>query len=424
MPPRWRESRGALAPAPGGEGALAPPRSGQHRDRHLHPRRRRHGRPGANARERAPGAARRGARTLPGWPGAQRVQVEPARPLGRLRATGRRVHALLLHRHVLQPVRAEHDRRRRRARPLPRGGTSARHRDQLRALRPGEGSRAPDGARGGGLDRLSAVRAPVAARGLAGGRGSRCRARLVDVPSSGTPAPRRQPVPAPGGDGARALLARPRAPRPRGGRVARLPPDPGRRAVRPRARGGRRAAVLLLSRPSPRDQRDDRAPPERGGHRRARGRLSLLPRAYQRGRLDRRDARAPLVRGDGDGRAGRRGALPRLGRRAAARVPEAGGAGGRVGGVTGGYARSAASCITARVISAAATMSLTFSHSPVVWISRMPVPRFTTSRPRPLRTLASQPPPKPAAVTVRPVRAAAATTSRMMAESSATAIGW
>src|SRR5215468_2526052 len=49
--------------------------------------------------------------------------------------------------------------------------------------------------------------------------------------------------------------------------------------------------------------------------------------------------------------------------------------------------------MTARVTSAAATMSLTASHSAVVWISRMPVPRFTTSSPRRLRMLASQPPP-------------------------------
>src|SRR5207247_9220534 len=99
--------------------------------------------------------------------------------------------------------------------------------------------------------------------------------------------------------GARAVLARPRAPRPRGGRVARLPPDPGRRAVRPRARRGGRAALLLLSRLSPRDQPDDGAPAERGRARRARGRVSLLPDPHRRGRLDRRDARAPLVRPDG-----------------------------------------------------------------------------------------------------------------------------
>src|SRR5438477_467634 len=64
-------------------------------------------------------------------------------------------------------------------------------------------------------------------------------------------------------------------------------------------------------------------------------------------------------------------------------------------------------------------MSLTLSHSLVVWMSRMPVPRLTTSRPRRLRTFASQPPPMPAAVMVRPVRAAAATTSRVKARPTA-----
>src|SRR5439155_8787145 len=47
------------------------------------------------------------------------------------------------------------------------------------------------------------------------------------------------------------------------------------------------------------------------------------------------------------------------------------------------YVRSsAASSMAASVTSAAATMSLIFSHSAVVWLSRIPVPRFTTSSPR------------------------------------------
>src|SRR5437660_120244 len=63
--------------------------------------------------------------------------------------------------------------------------------------------------------------------------------------------------------------------------------------------------------------------------------------------------------------------------------------------------------MAASVTSAAATMSLTRSHSLVVWMSRIPVPRFTTSSPRRFRMFASHPPPMPAAVIVRPTRAAA-----------------
>src|SRR5207302_1475235 len=47
----------------------------------------------------------------------------------------------------------------------------------------------------------------------------------------------------------------------------------------------------------------------------------------------------------------------------------------------------------------------------------------TTSSPRRLRMLASQPPPMPAGVIVRPTRAAAAATSCMIGASSGTAIG-
>ena len=79
--------------------------------------------------------------------------------------------------------------------------------------------------------------------------------------------------------------------------------------------------------------------------------------------------------------------------------------------------------MAASVTSAAATMSLTRSHSLVVWMSRIPVPRFTTSSPRRFRMFASHPPPMPADVIVRPTRAAAAATSRMIGASSGTDMG-
>src|SRR5579885_3036425 len=172
---------------------------------------------------------------------------------------------------------------------------------------------------------------------------------------------------------------------------------------------------------------EDALEPE-GGRvaRRAHHRGDRRPLARPRGRRQRRARRAAHERAAHADRAHDPPPAARLLRRRRARHGR--GSAAQPGEERHGRVAPAAGCSAARVTSAsvtsaAATMSLTRSHSRVEWISCMPVPRFTTSNPRRFKMLASQPPPVPAAVTVRPTRAAAAASRRMIGASSATCIG-
>ena len=64
--------------------------------------------------------------------------------------------------------------------------------------------------------------------------------------------------------------------------------------------------------------------------------------------------------------------------------------------------RHPSSRTTSWMIRAAVTRSLTSSHSWTVWMSRMPLARLATWRPRLFNTLASQPPPLATVSTANP----------------------
>src|SRR5262249_13995802 len=294
---------------------------------------------------------------------------------------------------------------------------------QFGHLRPGQRARHPDGARRGRAPGLPRVRAAVAAeRGLHRRRRG-ARRRVVDLPEAGPDPAGAQPASPPGGGRSRALLERPRVARAREPPVARVPSLAGWRAVAPGSRRGDVAVVLVLPRDAPHLEPHDGAP---GQHRRLWGtgrRLPLLPHPSRHRRLDRGDDWTALVAHGCAQWRRRRGRLPGV-RGSAASLAHAiaGAPAGR--GVAVRQAASAARTRVASVSSAAAAMSLTRSHSRVVWMSRIPVPRFTTSKPRRLSTLASHPPPITAEPSGRPTRSAAARRSWSTAASSGTRMGW